>query len=367
MNRPLRVLHLVHHLHDTGNGIVHAALDLALAQRGLGIEVMLASAGGAYEALLAEHGIAHHQLAIGRQPLALLRGRRALARLIAEQAPDIVHAHMVTATLLAALARPRGGCRLVATVHNDFQAGAGLMALADRAIAVSEASAVLLRRRGFPRAKLRVVRNGPLRSPRTERLPPLPPVRLPQPAILAVGGLYRRKGLDILIRAFHKVAERQLAHLHLVGEGPDRALFERMAERGAGSGLIHFLGFQPQPQRYMQAADIFVLPSRREPFGLVLAEAREAGVAIVASQVDGIPEALDGGRAGLLVPPGDVAALAAALLHLLDDRQALAEAGRRAALNTGWLAAERMARETLAVYRDACPTPALGLPARSWG
>lgn len=367
MSRGPKVLHLVHHVRDSGNGIVHAALDLATGQRALGAEVAVASAGGAFEALLAGHGIAHHRLALGRGPLALVRTWRDLARLIEEQVPDIVHAHMIKVTLLAAIARLRGDFRLVATVHNDFQTGSGLMALADRALAVSEVSAISLRRRGFPGSRLRVVRNGPLRSPRADHLPALPPVSLRHPAILAVGGLYRRKGFDVLIRAFHRLAERHLAHLYLVGEGPDRALFERMAASGAGAGLIHLVGFQPQPQRYMRAADIFVLPSRREPFGLVLAEAREAGTAIVASNVDGIPEALDGGRAGMLVPPGDVDALLAALLRLIEDKMELAEARRRAGLNTGWLTVERMARETLEIYREACAAPSPALPARSCG
>ena len=69
----------------------------------------------------------------------------------------------------------------------------------------------------------------------------------------------------------------------------------------------------------MLSADVFVLASRRESFGLVLIEARETGCAIVATDVDGIAEALDGGRAGRLVPRRDVAALAAALRQLLSN------------------------------------------------
>ena len=88
--------------------------------------------------------------------------------------------------------------------------------------------------------------------------------------------------------------------------------------------------FKNSPQPYMQAADIFVLASRREAFGLVLVEARQVGCAIIASEVDGIPEALDHGAAGILFPPSDIPALTRHLVRLLTDdleRKALAAKG----------------------------------------
>ena len=114
----------------------------------------------------------------------------------------------------------------------------------------------------------------------------------------------------------------QIAHLYLVGDGPERELFERQARRSRWSDRIHFEGFQTVPQAYMLSADVFVLASRRESFGLVLIEARQAGCAIVATNVDGVAEALDGGRAGMLVPPRNVPSLAVALTRMLrNDRR----------------------------------------------
>lgn len=352
-----RVLHLVHHLRDTGNGIVNAAVDLAVAHRAMGAEVAVASAGGRFEALLAERDVRHFRLEIGRRPLQLARAFTALNRIVADFRPDIVHAHMVTASLLAFAARVGADFRVVTTVHNEFQTSAVLMALADRVIALSPAGAAALRRRWFPAARLRVVRNGPLGTARAPGIAELEAMPLQHPAILAVGGLYRRKGLDVLIRAFHAIApSAPTAHLYLVGDGPDRALFERLAAEGRGAARIHFEGFQPAPQRYMLGADIFALPSQRDPFPLVLAEAREAGAAIVASDVDGVPEALEHGRAGLLVPAGDANALARALQHLLGDPGELAAARARASADLGWLTVGRMARETLQVYRELAPS-----------
>jgi glycosyltransferase involved in cell wall biosynthesis len=118
------------------------------------------------------------------------------------------------------------------------------------------------------------------------------------------------------------------------------------------SDRIHFEGFQPEPQGYLQSTDIFVLASHQEPFGLVLSEAREAGCAIVASQVDGIPEALDGGRAGILVPPANPAALAEAIAQLLQNYDWLNTWKCLAQENLEWLSIKRVNNETLAVYSE---------------
>jgi glycosyltransferase involved in cell wall biosynthesis len=132
-------------------------------------------------------------------------------------------------------------------------------------------------------------------------------------------------------------------------------LFEAKAQSTSVADRIHFEGFQPEPQRYLLSTDIFVLASHREPFGLVLSEAREAGCAIIASDVDGIPEALDGGQAGILVPPADIPALAAALVQLLSDPNLLHRWKHQAQQNLKWLSAARANEETLAVYRESTP------------
>jgi glycosyltransferase involved in cell wall biosynthesis len=165
--------------------------------------------------------------------------------------------------------------------------------------------------------------------------------------------MYRRKGIAELIEAFAQIAaEFPDAHLYLVGNGPDREMFEAQAQSTAVSDRIHFEGFQSEPQRYLLATDIFVLASHREPFGLVLSEAREAGCAIIASDVDGIPEALSGGQAGMLVPPSDSQSLVAALSQLLKDPKMLHRWKDQAQQNLEWLTTERVNEETLAVYRE---------------
>jgi glycosyltransferase involved in cell wall biosynthesis len=87
-----------------------------------------------------------------------------------------------------------------------------------------------------------------------------------------------------------------------------------------------------------------------EPFGLVLSEAGEAGCAIIASDVDGIPEALSGGQAGLLVPPSNSQGLAVELRQLLSDPSLLHKWKNKAKNNLDYLGVSRVNEETLAVY-----------------
>ena len=349
----MRIIHILNHVQEIGNGIVNVAMDLACLQAKTGHDVGVASAGGEYEALLASYGVKHFQLDQARKPLNLIKAARGYRAIAQDFQPDIVHAHMMTGVVLASFLRAKAGYSVVSTVHNEFQRSAILMGIADRVIAVSKAVADSMARRGVPQRKLRVVTNGTLGSPRSRQLNEYIPIELQRPAIATVAGMYRRKGIAELIDAFVTIAnDFPQAHLYLVGNGPDRALFEAQAQSTPVADRIHFEGFQPEPQRYLLATDIFVLASHREPFGLALSEAREAGCAIIASNVDGIPEALDGGQAGILVQPTDTQAISTALAQLLSNPNELQKWKQQASANLEWLSAARVNEETLAVYRE---------------
>ncbi|NJM70302.1 MAG: glycosyltransferase family 4 protein [Scytonema sp. RU_4_4] len=348
----MHVLHLTNHIQKIGNGIVNVAVDLACLQAKLGYDVAIASAGGEYETLLERYGIKHFQLNQSRTPLNIAKAAWRYWCIIQEFQPDIVHAHMMTGVVLAALVRT-SSYGLVSTVHNEFQRSAIIMGLADRVIAVSSAVADSMERRGIPKHKLRVVSNGTLGSPRHPNITEYHPLPLYRPAITTVAGMYKRKGISELIDAFVEIAtDFPDAHLYVVGDGPDRAIFEAKAQSTSVANRIHFEGFQPEPQRYMLASDIFVLASYCESFGLVLTEAREAGCAIVASDVDGIPETLDNRQAGLLVPPKNSHALAEALAKLLNDPSELHQWKCQAKLNLERFSVARVNEETLATYRE---------------
>ena len=356
----MRILHITNHVQKIGNGIVNVAVDLACLQAESGLDIAVASAGGEYEKLLADHGVEHFYLNQCRTPLNLIKAAWHYRQIIKDFQPDIVHVHMMTGAILAGIFRKNREYHLVSTVHNEFQHSAILMGLADQVITVSKAVANSMIKRGIPPQKLRVVSNGTLGSPRHKKLADYQPVEMPHPSITTVAGMYTRKGIYELIEAFKIVSiDFPQAHLYLVGDGPDRLMFESMVQNidfsNAYGGLrqrIHFEGFQAEPQRYMLGTDIFVLASHCESFGLVLTEAREAGCAIVASDVDGIPETLDDSQAGILVPPKDISALANTLTQLLSDRQLLNQWKFRAQQNLERFSAARVNEETLSVYRE---------------
>ena len=358
----MRILHLLNDIEQLGNGIIHVAVDLACLQAEMGNHVSVASAGGGYEALLTQYGVQSLHLNQSRQPRSLMQAAVGYCDLIRTWQPDVVHAHMVTGLVLAAALRFAGSYKLVATVHNEFQRSAILMGLADRVIAVSQAVADAMIQRGIPAHKVRVVRNGTIDTPRGHRSRCNPPPPLQRPAIVTVAGMRDRKGISELILAFEQIAATMpTAHLYLIGEGPERPKYEQQAASSPYGDRIHFEGFQPEPSRYLEATDIFVLASKQEPFGLVLAEAREAGCAIIASRVDGIPEALDQGQAGILVPPADPNAIAATLHRLLTHPAQLQHWRDRAQQNLDWLSVNRMHQETLEVYREVTLVPLHGL------
>jgi glycosyltransferase involved in cell wall biosynthesis len=350
----MRILHVLNDIQKLGNGIINAAIDLACLQSRSGHEVAIASGGGEYEALLTQLGVQHFTFDQRRKPMSLIKAIGRFGQIIRTFEPEIVHTHMMTGVVLARLLRGNAPYTIVSTVHNEFQRSATLMGLADRVIAVSQSVAVSIQQRGISANKLCVVANGTLGSPRIRPLPTIEPLKLQHPAVVTVAGMSHRKGIAKLIQAFGQIADDfPMAHLYLVGDGPDRADFEQQTRQMPFRDRVHFEGFQPEPQRYLLATDIFVLASYREPFGLVLSEAREAGCAIVASDVDGIPEVLEQGQRGVLVPPGDETALAQALSQLLSNPEILQNWRHQSQQNLEWLTVDRVHRETLKVYQGA--------------
>jgi glycosyltransferase involved in cell wall biosynthesis len=227
------------------------------------------------------------------------------------------------------------------------------MGLADQVIAVSDAVAESMIAKGISPHKVCVVKNGTIGSPRTLPINSYKSQNLCRPAIVTVCGMYKRKGIQDLIAAFDEIASNHsTVNLYLVGDGPDREEFEAQAQASLASDRIHFEGFQSEPQRYLLSTDIFVLASHRDPCPLVISEAREAGCAIVASNVDGIPELLANGEAGILVSPGSYEALAQALISLLKSPETVSELKKNSTKTLDCLTANRVCEETLAVYKN---------------
>jgi glycosyltransferase involved in cell wall biosynthesis len=151
------------------------------------------------------------------------------------------------------------------------------------------------------------------------------------------GRLIAKKGADTLIAAMDLLKERYPGlQLSLAGEGDERPALEAEAGRRGLASRISFAGRLTHEAIYpfLASAALVVVPSQSEPFGLVALEAAQAGRPVVASDVDGLPEVVEHGRTGLLVPPGDATALAGAIASLFDDpgrASAMGKAGRQRA------------------------------------
>jgi glycosyltransferase involved in cell wall biosynthesis len=142
-----------------------------------------------------------------------------------------------------------------------------------------------------------------------------------QVVVFAAGRLSPEKGMDVLLDAMAVLpeAERHNIVLMLAGDGPERESLQRRAASLQISGKVAFLGTRDDIPELLSAADVFVNPSRRESFGLSIAEAMSAERCVVATNVGGVPELVNAPAVGLLVPPDSPALLAAAIRRVSLD------------------------------------------------
>ena len=348
----MRVLHLLNHTNRL-NGHVHAAVDLACAQVQLGHSAAVVSGGGDFDDLLSAKKVDTMLLSHERRLGPIIRGVGALYRLVRDWRADVVHAHMMTSAVLAWPVCKLLRIPLVTTVHNEFQRSSILMGLGTRVIAVSAAVGRSMQKRGISKARLNVVLNGTIGSARFEGKDRTPKP-LESPAIMFVGGLHPRKGLPDLFAAFNTVCKKNSsARLYVVGEGPYLDTYIKLVSSLECANAVTFMGAQNDPLPFLLGGDIFVLPSHADPAPLVLSEAREAGCAIVATDVDGIPELLEHGKAGILVPVRDPDRLSEVLSCLVENPETLRAWRTKSQFNVEHLRIERVAQETLDVYRVA--------------
>ncbi len=231
-------------------------------------------------------------------------------------------------------------------------------------VAISEATRQQLVAGGWPVTM--VMPNG------TPLQPARPPLAGP-PLLAFAGRLVAEKGGVVLLRAFAQVAARlPAARLLILGTGPQQPALEALAMQLGLREAVTFAGYVPPDQLEQRLADAWVqvVPSLfAEPFGMVAIEAMMRGTAVVASDHGGLADIVRDGQTGRLVPPGDVSALADALLSLL-QAPALAEqmgaAGRVRALAEYTL--DRQVDQLLALYGELAAQPPSGhRPAHAQG
>ncbi|WP_181708428.1 glycosyltransferase family 4 protein [Chthonobacter rhizosphaerae] len=243
-----------------------------------------------------------------------------------------------------AMTRHAGRLRLVGLCHHPLALETGLDAATAAAYRASEAAALKACRAvvvtspataailadlfAYPADRIAVA------VPGTDPRPPAP-CRGDPPVLLTVATLTRRKAHDVLVRALAAIADLPWRARFVGGDGFDPAwaasLRALVAEHGLGD-RVAFVGSVDDATDELMAADVFVLPSRFEGYGMAFAEAMAHGLPVVAARAGAVPDVVPE-AAGALVPPDDVDALADALRRLLSDRDLYerARAGSRRA------------------------------------
>ncbi len=306
------------------------------------------------QAALAEANIPCRPLGIAGKGnlLAPLR----LAAVAREFGADIIHTHLSTASLWGSFAGKLAHVPVVAEVH--ALNSKTCFVYADLIVTCSAGVRDHIVAQGVPAERVEVLYNG-LPPQRFQDLKPVASLQAElglqsgQPVIGVVAHLSEKKGHRHLIAALPDLRRRfpGLVCL-LLGEGALRGELEAQADALGVSGAVRFLGFREDAVALMQLMDVVVLPSvAKEGLGVALIEAAFLGKPTVGSDCPGIDEVIVPEETGLLVPPGDSEALAAALIRLLGDaalRQRLGTAGRARADKLFTLAA--MAQRAEEIY-----------------
>ena len=271
---------------------------------------------------------------------------RAVRDALREFRPDVLHAHEPETPSTSMWATLASRAPVVATFHSGaqgsrlFSAAAPLIRRVTRRIAVRIAVSRAAERFVAPRigGSFRIVPNGV----DVDRFASAEPADLgPGIKLLFVGRLDERKGFRTAVGAFTVLAsQRPDLRMIVVGDGPERSVVDGLSadvrDRVSMLGTVANTELPP----YVAACDLFLGPSvGGESFGIVLVEAMAAGLPIVASDIPGYDEVVRHGLDGLLVPPGDQAALAATLGTVIDDRDLaarLSDAGRARARTFDW-------------------------------
>jgi len=285
-----------------------------------------------------------------------LRRVRALRQALRTAAPDLVISFLAKINVLAVLASRGLAIPLVVSERNNpkRQRFRGTWSWL-RQLLYGRAWCVVTPSRG-------VLESFPPRIRRRGRVIPNPvdltPAAIPRRGtrrLVAVGRLVHQKGFDLLLQAFARIAPTHPEwRLTIWGEGEQRAPLDALCARLGLAERVQLPGLTARPGQWVEEADIFVLSSRYESFGNVITEAMVAGLPVIAFDCPWGPgDILQDGEDGLLVPPKDVDALAAAMHRLIVDADLRQRLGEAAAHNV-----QRFARDAIIAQWDTLVTEA---------
>ena len=332
-------------------------------QRARGLDPHLAApADAALLTRAAAEGFAIHPVAMrGTWDLASVL---ALAGLLRSLRPDIVHWHAARAHAIGAMASLLDpgpvrvlSRRVVFPVRRTIGSRLLYALPVDRIAAISDAVRDALAQSGVDSRKIDVVPSG------IEPTPPLEPARRAElrrtldcgegeVAAITVSALAPGKGHEDLLRAAAAAAKTApRLRLWLAGEGPLERKLKAEARALGLEATVQFLGFRTDISSLLHAADFFCLATHSEGLGSSILEAMSAGLPVVATRVGGVPEIVEDGATGILVPAADPAGLARAMARMAGDGGLRERMGAKGRERASRFSAERTAEMTDRVYR----------------
>jgi glycosyltransferase involved in cell wall biosynthesis len=258
-----------------------------------------------------------------------------LSGFVSTQRPHVIQTHAVKSHFLARLAG-LPTCAPWIAFHHGYtwptlrvrvynQVDRWSLTAAAKVLTVSKPFREELIARGVARERIEIVHNA-IRPDWGTRIPDAPTdlrealrIAPGRSIILIVGRLSREKDHLTLLRAVDRLRSNLNPHLLVVGEGPERGRIEREIRQLGLAECVTLTGHQPSVEPYYRIANLAVLSSRSEGWPNALLEAMAAGVPVVATTVGGIPEIVTDEESALLVPPGDIDGMAAAMGKLLAD------------------------------------------------
>lgn len=320
-------------------GLESVLLDLAGGLRSRGVRVVVGAildAPGAADAVprrAEARGLDVVRVVVPHR--AYLREYRAIATLIGEVRPDVVHTHGYRADLLGGLAARRTGVPWISTAHGFTGGGARARLYewlqvrsfrgAARVIAVSRPVRQRLEREGVPGGNIELLANAWAPTTRLDRTEARRRLGIGADELVVgwVGRLTPEKGADVFLEALARLRDLPWT-ASVVGDGSDRLILERQAGALGIGDRVRWHGLVPEAASLYGAFDAWVLSSHTEGTPIALFEAMAAGIPIVVTAVGGVPDVVSPAEA-LLVPPDRPEELAAALRTILLERPSAAQ------------------------------------------
>lgn len=355
---PVKVHHVLDNLEIGGAETLVVTLCDALRRKGWEPHVHGIHGGGPLERNLARDGTPCHVHSARHAAAAIARLAYSFVRL----RPDVVHCHNINATVLGTIAARVSGVKAVISTRH----GLGhklkperrfwrVARFCSKVVAVSEAAQQHIGASpAADRSKLTVIYNGagvPDAGAEGEPAPSRTGFRF-----ISVGRMAALKNFPLLVRAFAEARQAQPGlELWIAGDGADRPAVEAAIRETGTAGAVRLLGMRRNMGFWYAHSDAFVLASRSEGLPMTLLEAMAAGLPAVVSDVGGMPEVVRKSGAGVVVPAGDVKALAAAMADMAgrqgEGMERLRQAAREAYEKS--FTVERMADQYVALYGEA--------------